>query len=117
MERVCTKRMKQVIPLWLEYYDAPGLTPELRGKLIEMSASTLERMLKRIRKSVKGLSTTRPGDFIKSKISIKLSGESAKGPGSHSSSRSLKYGKIEKTIEHGDPLTASAFRGNQVESF
>jgi hypothetical protein len=70
MERICPKRMKAALPLWLPFYRDPELGPELRAQLLRMSASTIERFLQRGRKTLKGLSATRRAKFFRYKIPL-----------------------------------------------
>jgi hypothetical protein len=70
MERVCAKRMKAALPIWLPFYRDPEFDPNLKYQLLKMSASTLERFLKRGQKKLKGLSTTKRAKFFRYKIPI-----------------------------------------------
>ena len=74
MERVSAKRMKANYADWLPLYKAEGFTQEVRLMLERMSASTLERCLREIRKNqtvTKGLATTRcPARYMKNKVPI-----------------------------------------------
>jgi hypothetical protein len=80
MERISAKRLKQALPIWLEFYN--DATAEVKTQLISMSASTIERRLEEIRPTGKGgLSTTRPDPSFKTKIPLKNLGEEIKGPG------------------------------------
>lgn len=73
MGRMCSKRMKAAIHLWLPYDQSPGLTEDIRRKLMTMSSSTMDRLLRPFRHSWKrGKSATKPGSLIKSKIPIEL---------------------------------------------
>ena len=51
-----------------------GMTQDIRGKLIRISCSTVERILKgeRKRRRVKGTSTTKPGSLLKNQIPVKV---------------------------------------------
>lgn len=80
MERINGKRMKAALPYWLPYYRALGFTPELKRLLMEMSAATLERSLKRIRK-LSGLSVTKTAKFFRHKIPLCLTEARAPRPG------------------------------------
>lgn len=75
MERICEKRMKAALPIWLPFYKHPGLTPKLREELLSMSSSTLGRFLKLGMKRIKGLSLTRKQKFFKYKIPLHVFGE------------------------------------------
>lgn len=70
MERICPKRMKAAMPLWLPFYRSPGFDPKLKSEILQMSASTIERFLKRGRKTLKGLSATKRAKFFKYKIPL-----------------------------------------------
>jgi hypothetical protein len=70
MERICPKRMKAALPIWLPFYRAPEFDPRLKAQCLAMSASTLERFLKRGRKTLKGLSATKRAKFFKYKIPL-----------------------------------------------
>ena len=70
MERICAKRMKAALPIWLPFYRDPEFDPNLKYQLLKMSASTIERFLKRGRKTLKGLSTTKRAKFFRYKIPI-----------------------------------------------
>lgn len=71
MERICPKRMKAALPLWLPFYRAPEFDPNLKAQLLKMSPSTIERFLKRGRKTLKGLSGTKRAKFFKYKIPLR----------------------------------------------
>jgi hypothetical protein len=62
--------MTDPLPTWLPFYRDPELDPNLTYQLLKMSASTLERFLKRGRKTLKGLSTTKRAKFFRYKIPI-----------------------------------------------
>lgn len=70
MERICPKRMKAALPIWIPFYRDPEFDPNLKFQLLKMSASTIERFLKRGRKTLKGLSTTKRAKFFRYKIPI-----------------------------------------------
>jgi hypothetical protein len=76
MERISGRRMKAAYPDWLHFYRHPELTPALRVLLEKMSASTLERFLRKIRGSLtagKGLSVTPegcPSRYMKNKVPL-----------------------------------------------
>jgi hypothetical protein len=70
MERICPKRMKAALPYWIPFYRDPEFDPNLKYQLLKMSPSTLERFLKRGRKTLKGLSTTKRAKFFRYKIPI-----------------------------------------------
>jgi hypothetical protein len=70
MERICPKRMKAAIPIWLPFYKNPLFDLKLRNQILNISASTIERFLKRGRKTIKGMSATRRAKFFKYKIPL-----------------------------------------------
>jgi hypothetical protein len=74
MERVSAKRMKANYADWLPLYKSDTFTIQVRLMLERMSASTLERILREIRKNqivTKGLSTTKcPARYMKNKVPI-----------------------------------------------
>ncbi len=71
MGRVCSKRIKKALPEWLEYYQAGNCDQDTRDKLLKLSHSTIDRILKPERKKEKGISTTRPAKYwYKARIPI-----------------------------------------------
>lgn len=70
MERICARRMKAALPLWLPFYRDPEFDLKLRAELLKISASTIERYLQRGRKTLKGLSATRKAKFFRYKIPL-----------------------------------------------
>jgi len=74
-DQMCSKKLKAAIPLWLPFYDTlyKALTPETQGKLLTVSAATIDRLLKPVRlvHGRKGLSGTKPGTLLKNQIPIR----------------------------------------------
>ena len=74
-DQMCSKKLKAAIPLWLPFYETvyKALTPETQGKLLSISAATIDRVLKPVRVAYgrKGLSGTRPGSLLKNQIPIR----------------------------------------------
>jgi hypothetical protein len=73
MERVNSRRMKAALPEWLKFYQPEDFTSQLRLALEQISAATLERFLRSIRRTLagtKGLSSTSPARFMKNKIPL-----------------------------------------------
>jgi hypothetical protein len=70
MERICPKRMKAALPIWMPFYRDPELDPRLKAEMLKMSASTIGRFLQRGRRTLKGLSATRKAKFFKYKIPL-----------------------------------------------
>ncbi len=82
MRRMCSKRMKAAIPLWLDYYRSETLTIEIREKLMAISPSSIDRLLRPYKVEFrKGLSATKPGAFLKSQIPIELIDKNVDRPG------------------------------------
>jgi hypothetical protein len=71
MEQIGPKKMAAALPVWLRFYSDASLTPEQRGLLEKISASTIERML-RFARTKRGISATRPGTYIKARIPISI---------------------------------------------
>ena len=69
---ICSKRLKSVIPLWIDFYQG-SLSEENKKLLIQLSASTIDRLLRPIKSRFrkKGLATTKPGSLIKKKVPIR----------------------------------------------
>lgn len=72
MGQMCSKLMVAAIPKWLPYYKDPTFNEEIESKLAAISASSIDRLLAKRKKALRGLSTTRPSAFMKSKIPIEL---------------------------------------------
>lgn len=56
-DRICGKRLKAVLPLFIETMEKHGhldLDPGVRGRLLQMSASTIDRLLSPVREKAKG---------------------------------------------------------------
>ena len=73
----CSERLKAAIPLWLPHYRLHRnnhLTEEDVKLLLEISPSTIKRLLRRNRPKYKklGLSTTKPGSLLKKQVPIKV---------------------------------------------
>jgi hypothetical protein len=80
MGRICSKRLCKGIPEWLTYYSAP-IEDKTRQLLMEISPSTIDRLLKPERKR-QGLSTTKPSKYwYKSRIAIQPDEFGSKEPG------------------------------------
>lgn len=73
-DQLCGKRLKAALPLWLPHYENEygTLSETVRGDLLKVSAATLDRLLKPLRvQHPKGLSGTKPGSLLKTKIPIR----------------------------------------------
>lgn len=80
MGRLNSKKMKEALPYWLKFYE--DVDDAMRGLLLKVSASTIDRHLTEFREKTKlrGLSSTSPS-LIKNKIPLKLIDETVNGPG------------------------------------
>jgi hypothetical protein len=85
MEWISARRMKANFADWLPHYQAEGFTPEIRIWLERMSASTLARLLREIKKeqtNSRGLSTTKsPASYMKSRVPINTLDSKVDRPG------------------------------------
>jgi len=78
MNKICSKKMKAAFPKWLPHYNTSIKIMNLLGTI---SPSTIDRILRPIRKPIiRGFSTTKP-NLIKSRIPIKLIDGEIKIPG------------------------------------
>jgi hypothetical protein len=82
MNLPCSIRLKAAIALWLPFYHKP-LSDDHKRLLLSISASTIDRMLKKIRRkySKLGLSTTKPGSLLRKQIPIKTNQWDESRPG------------------------------------
>lgn len=70
MNKMCSKKMKAAIPLWLPFYK--DIDQRSHDLLLRVSASTIDRLLKPYRDPrLRGISTTSPS-FVKHRIPIEL---------------------------------------------
>jgi hypothetical protein len=73
MEKISSRRMKEALSEWLRFYHPVGFQLETRLALEQISAGTLERFLRSIRRTqaaTKGLCSTSPARFMKNKIPL-----------------------------------------------
>jgi len=78
MNQMCSKKMVAAMPLWLEYYDVPDF---VKHPLRQISASTIDRILRKHRELWRrGKSSTEPS-LIKNKIPIELLDSAVAEPG------------------------------------
>ena len=72
MERISPKRMKAAFPDWLPKYRENNVDNHIKFLLQKMSASTLARFIKKIKKNemptMKGLTSTSPARYMKNKV-------------------------------------------------
>ena len=84
-EQLCSKRLKAALPLWLPFYEQERgpLAAPVRKKLLQMSAASIDRLLKkeRARYRGKGLCGTRPGGLLKHQIPIRTDNDDVDRPG------------------------------------
>ena len=69
----CSKRLRPMLPVWVDRYEQSFglLAIEVRRKLLNMSPSTIDRLLKPVRlEHPKGRSTTKPGGLLREQIPI-----------------------------------------------
>ena len=70
-KRICPRYLKKAIPEWvssLEELDG-SYAPEIKEKLLKISASTINRVLRKVR-AIKGISSTRAGNLLRHQIPI-----------------------------------------------
>lgn len=66
MNRVCARRLKAALPLWIDHLRDPRITPQVRHWLLNMSPSTMDRLLRHGRRK-RGICGTKPSKrFLKS---------------------------------------------------
>lgn len=73
-DQLCSKRLKAALPLWVPHYETSihQLSTETRTLLTNISAATIDRLLKPLRAQAggRGLSGTKPGTLLKKQIPI-----------------------------------------------
>jgi len=84
-EQPCGKRLKAAVPLWLPDYEREhgALEGGLRGRVLKMSAATMDRLLAPCRVSLgsRGRCGTRPGTLLRKQIPIRTEHWDVAGPG------------------------------------
>lgn len=84
-DQMCSKKLKAAIPLWLPFYTTAyePLEDKIKEQLLQISAPTIDRLLKPIktRHKGKGLSGTKPGSLLKNQIPIKTGNWDITQPG------------------------------------
>ena len=50
MGRICSKKMVAAIPVWIEFYQKPNFTADIKQEILSMSSSTKDRYLKGYKK-------------------------------------------------------------------
>ncbi|MFA6618026.1 MAG: hypothetical protein WCT23_03040 [Candidatus Neomarinimicrobiota bacterium] len=71
----CSRRLKAALPNWLPFYETSKgiyLAPDVKEKLLKISAASIDRLLKSHRRPAEklGLCTTKPGTILKKHIPI-----------------------------------------------
>ncbi len=68
----CSKRLVEIIALWLPYYPYP-ISGETRKKVLGISPATIDRLMRTDRGNYLklGLATTKPGSLLKKQIPVK----------------------------------------------
>jgi len=81
----CSKRLKAALPIWIPgYIEFFGpLTPEVSQALLQISPSTIDRILSpvRIHSQKRGRSTTKPGTLLRNQIPIQTNQWNQSQPG------------------------------------
>lgn len=84
-EQPCGKRLKAAVPLWLPHYEAECgiLESGLRGRLLTLSAATIDRLLEpaRVALGSRGRCGTRPGTLLRKDILVRTEHWDVAGPG------------------------------------
>jgi len=83
-QQPCGKRLKAAVRIWVRSYERRygALAPEVRGQLLAMSASSIDRLLAPVRaRRRKGLSATRTVRHIEGQIPIRTHFQEVDGPG------------------------------------
>ena len=84
-DQLASKRLRAALPLWLPHYEAAHgeLPTEVRAKLLQMSAATIDRLLQPVRASRgrHGLCGTKPGTLLKTQIPLQVGTWDAGQPG------------------------------------
>lgn len=84
-DQMCSKKLTAAMSLWLPYYEMEygQLEKVVKTKLLKMSHSTIDRLLKPMRLKYKrrGLSGTKPGYLLKNQIPIKTDNWDVTRPG------------------------------------
>jgi hypothetical protein len=75
LDYMCSKNFKQALPEWLPYYEGAygELTKDIRERLLAISPSTMDRILKPYKHEGRGRCGTKPGTLLRSEIPISTS--------------------------------------------
>lgn len=84
-DQPCSLKLKAIIPIWVDSYEVyySALESDIKEKLLTISKSTIDRVLKPVRAKSKrkGLSGTKPGSMLKNQIPIQFTHWDVKKPG------------------------------------
>ena len=84
-EQPCGKRLQAAVPLWLPHYEIEwgGIEESLRGRLLKLSAATIDRLLApcRVALGSRGRCGTRPGTLLRKDIPVRTEHWDVAGPG------------------------------------
>jgi hypothetical protein len=84
-EQLCSKRLQAALPLWLPFYEQEHgiLAAPLRQKVLQISASSIDRLLKKLRARYpgRGLCGTRPVRILRQQIPIRTDNHDVDRPG------------------------------------
>ena len=84
-EQPCGKRLKAALTLWLPHYEAErgNLDEALRGRILTLSAATIDRLLGpcRVALGSRGRCGTRPGTLLRKDIPVRTEHWDGAGPG------------------------------------
>jgi hypothetical protein len=84
-EQPCGKRLKAALALWLPYYEVErgSLGEALRGRVLGVSAATIDRLLEpcRVALGSRGRCGTRPGTLLRKAIPVRTEHWDVAGPG------------------------------------
>jgi len=84
-EQPCGKRLEAAVPLWLPHYESEcgKIDSDLRGRLLKVSAATIDRLLApvRVAQGNRGRCGTRPGTLLRKDIAVRTDHWDVEGPG------------------------------------
>lgn len=84
-EQPCGKRLKEMVPIWLPYYEREfgKLKRQAREKVLSISAPQIDRLLapRKVQSGRRGRCGTKPGSLLKSQIPIRTTHWDVEQPG------------------------------------
>jgi len=80
MNRVNAKRLKVALPLWIDFFHDPRITPQVKNWLLSMSPATIDRLLKHGKRK-RGICGTRPSKRFLKGIPIQAKDWNVSKPG------------------------------------